>query len=572
MPDLKLNKKIQLPGLEINDVNLLTAVLASKQDILTPGNNITIEYDETTENTIISAMGQQGVEEVPSTDPDIVYGRKYGQWVEVEHTDIIDDSTISLDTTYSSNKIETLLSNGVPTLEQVLTKGKTTTKEILINTDGYSDSTQLYSNGIIARSKTGNNVADLSSSVINITTNNVEYESSLFATGLQVKYPSANRITHVGYNGITTDGKQYLNALDTQVISNADAQVMRAKLQILNDTQYTTVQTYSSDKINRLYEETSARIDAVEGLGGYLTPYDFEVAEPTQQAFTDYALQQIKITDPLKIFNGTRIENLFDGMVWILANTPDTDPPVFEWVKGSSNSVSVATNSSLGIVKGSIDNLKVGVAFDGTMQTNGLTTALDSKLSIANLLEGSNITFDREGDTITINSSGGGGGNVDLSNYFTKTQSNARFALKEFEHSHANKALLDLFSLEGGVLKYNGNAIPINPTQLDFNEAGTYSATTIFNYTTLCSTNNIKAIMTSYLFMQNTAFPTPDLEEDQEDPNNATIEVYNAGYKLDTIIIRPRETQTFHIPSSLGISVKATGEVNCQATIVGYVY
>lgn len=90
-------------------------------------------------------------------------------------------------------------------------------------------------------------------------------------------------------------------------------------------------------------EEQDKKIAAVAGLGGALTAYDFQKATPNQQDLTDYALSQIpNISDPTEIFNGTHVTNLFNGVVWQLTNTPDTDPPIFEWteigaVSGSNN-------------------------------------------------------------------------------------------------------------------------------------------------------------------------------------------------------------------------------------------
>lgn len=82
-------------------------------------------------------------------------------------------------------------------------------------------------------------------------------------------------------------------------------------------------------------------IRAIQGVGGYLTAYDFGTDTPTQEDLTGYALEQIGITDPLDIFNGTRIKNTFDNHVWILANTPGTDPPVFEWIDDGEDVVDV---------------------------------------------------------------------------------------------------------------------------------------------------------------------------------------------------------------------------------------
>jgi hypothetical protein len=102
-------------------------------------------------------------------------------------------------------------------------------------------------------------------------------------------------------------------------------------LDVLNDT--------STDKAlsANMGRELAVRIDASNGSGGFIDPYDFGTATPTQQALTDYAMGFIFKSDaanhdPLEIFNGTKVQNLNDKRVWQLANTPATDPAIFEWM------------------------------------------------------------------------------------------------------------------------------------------------------------------------------------------------------------------------------------------------
>jgi hypothetical protein len=104
--------------------------------------------------------------------------------------------------------------------------------------------------------------------------------------------------------------------------------------------------------------ENAALIKALQGVGGYLTAYDFGSATPTQQALTDYALEQIGITDPLEIFNGTRVKNTYDTHVWILANTPHTDPPVFQWMDDGADMVDVP-NTAIADISAEADDTVV---------------------------------------------------------------------------------------------------------------------------------------------------------------------------------------------------------------------
>jgi hypothetical protein len=121
--------------------------------------------------------------------------------------------------------------------------------------------------------------------------------------------------------------------------------------------------------------ELDMKIRSVQGQGGYLNAHDFGAADlfddAGQEALTQYALSQISgITDPNEIWNGTRVKNLYvdpstvdddhpdgvpDGRVWILNNTPETIPPIFEWADDGPETTGAATNDRFGLVKGVAD-------------------------------------------------------------------------------------------------------------------------------------------------------------------------------------------------------------------------
>jgi hypothetical protein len=89
------------------------------------------------------------------------------------------------------------------------------------------------------------------------------------------------------------------------------------------------------------------------GRGGYLTAFDFGTATPLQEDLTNEALSQItSITDPLQIWNGTKIKNLNNGHTWILTNTQDTVPPVFEWNDQGSGDLAAFGKNMGGYVVG----------------------------------------------------------------------------------------------------------------------------------------------------------------------------------------------------------------------------
>ena len=121
--------------------------------------------------------------------------------------------------------------------------------------------------------------------------------------------------------------------------------------------------------------ELQQQIDTMKGRGGYLTAHDFGSAAPTQEQLTAYALEQIGQEDPEKIWNGTHVKNLNDGHVWVLTNTPDTDPPIFEWTNDGFDSIGIGNNEgSAGVVSGGLEFDSVYIDPQGKMRVPGLNT------------------------------------------------------------------------------------------------------------------------------------------------------------------------------------------------------
>lgn len=134
-----------------------------------------------------------------------------------------------------------------------------------------------------------------------------------------------------------------------------------------------------------------------KGNGGYLNAAELG-ENVTQDTLTNYALQEIGIEDKLKIFNSTRVKNLTDNHLWVLTNTPDSDPAVFEWSDQGIDTVSIATVDTLGIVKSSNNDLEGNIDDLGKITINGLSEKLESlededislQLSISSLNESIN--------------------------------------------------------------------------------------------------------------------------------------------------------------------------------------
>ncbi|MDR0666285.1 MAG: hypothetical protein LBF71_02625 [Campylobacteraceae bacterium] len=116
-------------------------------------------------------------------------------------------------------------------------------------------------------------------------------------------------------------------------------------------------------------------IESALGKGGSVGFADFGDT-PTQEALTQHAMKFIwkdggvftwDGTNPAnstyvnndtthyasEIFNGTEVKNTKNNHRWKLANTDDTEPPVYKWIDTGDDSVIPATNELFGIVKGS---------------------------------------------------------------------------------------------------------------------------------------------------------------------------------------------------------------------------
>jgi hypothetical protein len=155
----------------------------------------------------------------------------------------------------------------------------------------------------------------------------------------------------------------YLIDLEDDVIGGAEGISNRQGIQLAERTAYnkksieqevndrTTLTSALSSRVTQAEEgiaDNKTAISFLKGRGGYLTAYDFGSDAPSQQELTDYALTQItNIEEPEEIWDGTRVKNLFNNHIWILNNTQNTDPPIFEWCDNGSDSVDTANNEGL---------------------------------------------------------------------------------------------------------------------------------------------------------------------------------------------------------------------------------
>ena len=147
------------------------------------------------------------------------------------------------------------------------------------------------------------------------------------------------------------------------------------------------------------------KINALAGLGGALPHKDFG-ASPTagqplpeawQETLTEYACESIwgdggvftwnsaepwnsiyvidEVTHTaVEIFNSTWVRNDNDNHKFVLTNTPNTSPQIFDWADVGIDAVAQFTDTLAGVIKG--DNTTFGAIksnTDGTGSVNGIT-------------------------------------------------------------------------------------------------------------------------------------------------------------------------------------------------------
>ena len=189
-------------------------------------------------------------------------------------------------------------------------------------------------------------------------------EGKLHATALST---TTGTLTGDQINSEFTELNNGINNLTTQLNDGISSQNTKNKEQ--------------DDKIYSLETKTS-------GMGGYLNANNFgdlsnKTKEEIQTLLTSYAKQEIGVTEQSSIFNGTKVINSFDKHLWILTNTPTSNPAVFDWSdQGETKEIAAATNDLFGLVKGSLEDLQGSVDATGHITINGLNEALLQKANL----------------------------------------------------------------------------------------------------------------------------------------------------------------------------------------------
>lgn len=189
---------------------------------------------------------------------------------------------------------------------------------------------------------------------------------------------------HTIYISGLKDGEGSYTASDIK----SDFADVNASIDTVRDDEsrhYRELQQENSNQNNHITDLLSR----TKGIGGYLNANNFESATPSQDELTNYALQQIGITDRTKIFNQTKVKNLFDGNIWVLTNTPDSIPSVFDWANVGQEKIADANNDGVhGLVTGSYDELQGSIDILGHIHINDLDPMIKTELNIQRASDG----------------------------------------------------------------------------------------------------------------------------------------------------------------------------------------
>jgi hypothetical protein len=196
----------------------------------------------------------------------------------------------------------------------------------------------------------------------------------------------------------TSKTNGYVKYSEKQSLSEAEQKQARENIDAASSGEFESAEEEITALNNRITELTSI-VNAYSGKGGGVGHSDFG-ATPTQEQLTKCAVGVIwtgytdwvwNATDPAsstfkdadgedhtveEVFNGTFVINDYDNHKWVLCNTPSTTPPVYQWIDMGVDSVGTATNTKLGIVKGSTKEGEVSINPDGTMTVNGYSTEM----------------------------------------------------------------------------------------------------------------------------------------------------------------------------------------------------
>lgn len=145
--------------------------------------------------------------------------------------------------------------------------------------------------------------------------------------------------------------------------------------------------------------------------------------------------------------------------------------------------------------------------------------------------------------------------------YYTKSVSDSRYAVKELEHDHLNKDIIDKFTIENNRLKYDNVEIltEIIPKMFSISKEGlNESLMPIFEVEQLLIDENIQGIIASEVVIQNTG------------ETNLSLEIYDDYFRVLSIELKPEEVQKYHLGVSSKNRILAKGNYNAKISFTSF--
>lgn len=146
--------------------------------------------------------------------------------------------------------------------------------------------------------------------------------------------------------------------------------------------------------------------------------------------------------------------------------------------------------------------------------------------------------------------------------YYTKLVSDTRYAIKSLEHDHLNKKTLDQFSVDtNGDVQFNNKRLltEMNPLNISLELiSNNEELTELYDMKTICTQNNLQAIIASEILVQNTS------------ESEAIFQVRDGNFTLVTIALQPNEVQKYHLGISNKIKVFGKGKTSTMLTISAF--
>lgn len=146
--------------------------------------------------------------------------------------------------------------------------------------------------------------------------------------------------------------------------------------------------------------------------------------------------------------------------------------------------------------------------------------------------------------------------------YFTKAVCDSRFGIKEFEHNHLNKNILDNLTDSKGDLYYNRKKIltELNPI--------TYSSEQDFEFATMTEALDVKVIYEEH-FLQ-AIIASEILLKNTSSTEEAIVKIRDGSLDLIAITLKPNEIQKYHLGISNRIKVLISGNVKTILTVAAF--